>query len=300
MSTSQPYVSLTEGFGKTVGNIGQGFGAFSNNRFLDSTKDFLNSNSIIAKLAFLFLVIILFVIIIRVSTSLMSWYFKPADDPKLVKGMINASKQGAEGRVIHQDPNVSGSITLLRSKNEDQGLEFTYSTWLNIDDVQLDGKYKHIFHKGNADLTMEGENKGLSLPNNAPGLYLDKDTNSLVVVMNTFNNITEQVKVGNIPYNKWFNVIIRVEGRNMDVYINGTITLRHQFTSVPKQNYGNVYVCMNKGFLGYLSDLWYHNRALNTYDIMKIVEGGPDLTSVDATLTETAPPYFSLRWYLDH
>ena len=49
----------------------------------------------------------------------------------------------------------------------------------------------------------------------------------------------------------------------MDVYINGTIALRHIFNSVPKQNYGNVYVNMNNGFNGLLSDLWYHDYALS-------------------------------------
>ena len=85
----------------------------------------------------------------------------------------------------------------------------------------------------------------------------------------------------------------------MDVYINGTITLRHEFSGVPKQNYGDVYVNLNGGYNGFLSDLWYHNYGLTTKEIMDIVEKGPNLDMKDTMGSQYAPPYFSLRWYLN-
>ena len=61
--------------------------------------------------------------------------------------------------------------------------------------------------------------------------------------------------------------IIRVDVKNVDIYINGTIVIRHVLSGVAKQNYGDVYVNKNNGYSGMLSDLWYFNKGLNTTEI---------------------------------
>jgi hypothetical protein len=271
----------------------QGFRGFEDNKVLAGTQQFLRSNSLIAKVAFLLLVVIAFVILLRIGTSLLTWGFSPDRNPKLVKGM----KEGHVMRIIPQNPNTSGSETIMRSVNQQDGIEFSYSVWLFIEDLKNDGKYKHIFHKGNDGFSVSPGDTGINQPNNAPGMYLDKSTNSLVIIMNTFNNINEKVMVSDIPLNKWINVVMRVEGNKMDVYINGTIVQRHEFSGVPKQNYGDVYVNMNGGFHGLLSDLWYHDYALTTTEILRIVQNGPDM-SMDKSM-DIFPPYLSLRWYFD-
>ena len=50
------------------------------------------------------------------------------------------------------------------------------------------------------------------------------------------------------------NIIIRVQNSAMDVYINGTITRSVELAGVPKQNYGDVFVGLNGGFDGYVSN----------------------------------------------
>ena len=64
LTPNNEFANLTEGFGKNVNELKSAFNGFSsNNNFLNASKEFLQSNSLIAKLAFLFLVIILFVIV---------------------------------------------------------------------------------------------------------------------------------------------------------------------------------------------------------------------------------------------
>ena len=134
-----------------------------------------------------------------------------------------------------------------------------------------------------------GVKNGMLTPNNAPGLYLHPSKNALYVVMNTFDMIDEEVEVNDIPLNKWVNVIIRCEGKTLDVYINGTIAIRHRLSSVPKQNYGNVHATKNGGFKGHWSLLQYFDHSLNTTEIMDIVTKGPDLRGCSKdTIT---PPY---------
>lgn len=278
-----------------VSDGSSGFSQFNSNKYLAGTKEFLESNSMLAKFAFLILVLILFVMALRLGTSILSWIFTPSPDPILINGMIDA-KQMVK---IPQDPSVTGAIPIERSKNDRDGLVFTWSVWVLIDDLQYrQGEYRHIFHKGNDDINVKNVPIGMNKPNNAPGLYIAPGTNDLVVVMNTFDKIDEEVIVKDIPLNKWINVIIRVdEQHKLDVYINGKLVKRHILASVPRQNYGDVYVSMNGGFSGYTSSLRYFNTAIGTNQIQSIVDAGPNMKMIGSDMTDSKPRYLSLRWF---
>lgn len=262
-------------------------------------KALLGVMTIIGRIAFILFVIILFVMLLGLGVSLITMIFSPNGSPHLIDGR----KDATEMMVIHQDPSYKGSIPVLRSTDERDGIEFTWSVWLyikNLNDGQSD--VKHVFHKGNNNLNFDsgtGVPRGMNYPNNGPGLYLSSKTNELIVVMNTFDNIIEEIKISNIPMKKWINVMIRCEGTTIDVYINGSIAKRHILNSVPKQNYGDVYVNANNGYNGDLSDLWYFDKALGLSKIQSIVEKGPNLkTTGESAVTKNHPPYLSLRWYL--
>ena len=143
----------------------------------------------------------------------------------------------------------------------------------------------------------------MPFPNQAPGLYLHETKNSLIVVMNSFKGLGEEIVIDHIPLNKWLNIIIRIEGNIMDVYVNGSIAVRHILNNVVKQNYGDTHVNLNGGFSGMISNLWYFNWSLNTSEVMNIVRNGPNLTMIEDSKSAglgVFPPYFSLRWYFDN
>ena len=73
----------------------------------NETKEFLESNSLVAKVAFLILILIMFIFALRLGTSLMSSIFSFGNSPYLVKGMVDA-KQMIK---IPQDPNDKNAIT---------------------------------------------------------------------------------------------------------------------------------------------------------------------------------------------
>ena len=271
------------------------FNQFSSNNNVAGNRDFLNSNSLIAKFAFLLLVIILFVMALRLGSSILSWIFSPSQNPILINGMVDAKQM----LVIPQDPSVKGAIPIMRSVNDAQGMEFTWSVWIYIDDfVYKQNEYKHVFHKGNDDINVTNPPVGLNYPNNAPGLYITPETNDLLVIMNTFDTINETVLIKDIPLNKWLNVIIRLDNQHqLDIYINGTLTKRHMLNGVAKQNYGNVYVSMNGGFSGYTSGLRYFDSALGTNRIQQIANNGPNMKMKSSDINNTKPHYLSSRWY---
>jgi hypothetical protein len=274
-----------------------GFSPFSSTKFVQGGQDFLQSNSIVAKFAFLILALILFIVALRLGAWLLSLLFSPSPNPILIKGMINAKQMLR----IAQDPSSPGAIPIIRSVNGNEGLEFTWSVWIFVDDFTYkQDEYKHVFHKGNDNINMTDVPIGLNFPNNGPGLYITPHTNNLVVIMNTFDKITEEVVVKDLPLNKWVSVIIRVSNQHvLDVYINGVLTKRHQLKSVPKQNYGDVFVSMNGGFSGNTSELRYFDSAIGTNQIQSIVESGPNMKITGTDMTQSKPQYLSTRWYFN-
>jgi hypothetical protein len=252
---------------------------------------FLDSNSLVAKISFLLLVIFVFIVVLQFSISFLGWFFNPSDSPHLINGMVDAKQL----LIIPQDPSQSGAKTINRSVNATDGIEFTWSVWVFINDLgKPDDKYRHIFHKGNDTL----DTTGLNYPNNAPGLYISPNTNALTVIMNTYDVINEEIVVPDIPLNKWVNVIIRCKNTTVDIYINGIVTKSAKLLGVPKQNYGNVYVAMNGGFDGYISNLWYYNYALGTAAIQNLVKKGPNTKMTGSSaMNMKNPNYLSLRWY---
>jgi hypothetical protein len=267
-----------------------GFNAFTVNKGSPGAKEFFQSNSLVAKFAFLLLVLVAFVFLLKIGINVITWLFSPNESPKLINGMIDAKQ------TLHfpQDPSSNGAVTIYRSVNTKDGIEFTWSVWIFISDLQYNqGKFKNIFYKGNYNINPDG----LNFPNNAPGLYIAPNTNELIVIMNTFNTINEDVTIPDIPLNKWVNVIIRCQGVILDVFINGIISRSLQLSGVPKQNYGDVYVSANGGFSGYTSNLWYYNYALGTAAIQNIANQGPNLTMADGPVDDKDSNYLSLRWF---
>jgi hypothetical protein len=208
--------------------------------------------------------------------------------------------------IIPQNPDETGAITLNRSVNETGGIEFTWSVWIYVNGDDMDSnKYRCVFYKGNdyatqlsSKIETNTDNLGMNFPNNAPGLYIAPNTNNLVVIMNTFNVINEEIVISDIPLNKWLNVLIRCKNTNLDVYMNGTIAKSHVLHGVPKQNYGNVYIAPNGGFSGYISNLWYYNYAMGTTAIQSLVNRGPSTTMTgESNLNIKDADYLSLRWF---
>ena len=216
---------------------------------------------------------------------------------KSVKSVVKTANKSAPktaGRTS-QAPTLNTLLNGLGAPNATDGIEFTWSTWIFINNMQyLEGQYRHIFSKGNSNL----ETNGLVFPNNAPGLYLTPFKNNLVVMMNTYNVINEEVIVPDVPINKWFNIIIRCKNTTLDIYANGTIVRSINLMGVPKQNYGDVFVGLNGGFDGNVSNLWYYDYALGTAEIQRIVNSGPNTTMIGTSgMSDKLANYLSLRWY---
>lgn len=275
----------------------------------DAASGFLDSNSMFAKLAFVILIVIVFIFILSLGIMALDYFLSPSDNPYLVKGMIS----GYEGLTIPQDPTRSETIPIKRSNNEEEGMEFTWSVWIYIDNLNIGEQYQafqHIFNKGNDGYDVAG----IANVSNGPGLYLkqmvsndesEPNTASLYVIMEsksgnnlelTGNNHENTKEIDNIPLKKWVNVIIRMKNTLLEIYINGVVSGRLQFREMPMQNYHDVHVCKNGGFQGKISNLRYYNKALTIFEINSIINSGPD-TKVYNTQISKDYNYLSTLWY---
>ena len=259
---------------------------------------FLNTNTLIGKTSIIILLAILIIVSIRIIINVFYWLFAPSANPRLVNGMLNSD-------IAITVP----SDLILKSVNEDKGVEFSWSTWLYIKNFP-DDEYKTVFYKGQ---TRFQAGNSRNYPENAPGLYLTPNKNELTVIMNTFEDIDEEILIPNIPLNKWINVIIRCENSNLDVYINGSVAKSHKLFGVPKQNDGDVTIGGNKGFNGSISNLTYFSHGLSLMEIRDIVSSGPSLTvaNTDNVISKTSgisrisrkmlqPDYLSMRWFFNN
>lgn len=318
---AQPDNGISNVVQKSIQNIGNAVASIRDNISNTVTgfnqpapavsSEFSYSNTIIAKFAFLILVVIVFLFFLNLGINLIGYFISFSPNPYLVSGMLD----GTDSAIIPQDPNDSNSVYLLRSNNQSKGAEFTWSVWLYLIDIPTDVSYHHIFNKG--DTQFDSNNLAT---NNSPGLYYGgpslvanpnrynhgvdpqtSDDNTLVIVMDvTDTTQTVLLPVNNIPLHKWVNVMIRLENTILDVYVNGTITGRTVLQSVPKQNYYNVNICQSGGFPGKLSNLRYFSSALNVFDIQTIVNKGPNTTNSALSSSSSVSSiynYLSNMWY---
>jgi hypothetical protein len=152
-------------------------------------------------------------------------------------------------------------------KNSDEGLEFSYSVWIYIQDWTRG--WKNIFVKGDKT-DGAGTNSA-----RAPGLWLYPDTNALHARINTFASPNEGCDIKNIPLQKWVHIAYVLNNRTVDIYIDGKLERSCVLRGVPKLNDEPVRVCDNGGFFGKISNLVYFRYAIKPDEVYKIYASGP-------------------------
>lgn len=282
-------------------------------------NDFVSSNTMISRLTFLLAIIILFSLLFYIGSKILYVLLSPSQTPYIISGM----KDATEALTVTQALGAKTSIPLLRSSNQYEGIEFSYSFWIYVNNLEYKDEvdYMHVFNKGSPPNSTGEGGSGLFGPNNCPGVYLYKgkrnySTNLLekfpilgmLVRINVFHNNNsvskayyDDIYVDAIPIKKWVYVVIRATSQNIvDVYINGHLTKRHKLSNIVKQNYDNLYINYNGGFSGNISDLKYFNYAIGTFEINSINAKGPNLkTKKDSNISKSKPPYLSSQWYFN-
>lgn len=227
--------------------------------------------------------------------------------PFLIRGNQNANK----AIVLYQDPSNLSSIPVLRSRDELDGIEFSYTTWLYVDDWinYKKGEWKSVFHKGspnawppentsarayNKFCGAEDDPSGAMIA--APGVWFHPNNNAMRIYMNSFSLMNDYVDIFNVPSNKWFHLGIILRHQALDIYINGYLKKKHTLASIARQNFGNVYIGTNGGFQGYISNLRYFDYAITVNELTREVERGPSTLACN-DISGNQPPYLNTNWW---
>ena len=172
-----------------------------------------------------------------------------------------------------------------------QGTEYNFNFWLYIKNYKH--RYNHdkcIMFKG-LEFDQLGSNPGIWLTKNSNvlrvtlGLQSKSDTEiglepkseedgcNVTKVCNKNMSVCE---VEDIPLQRWVNINIGLSNNVLDIYINGDLVKSCVLNGFPKVNKGDLNLCNDGGFDGFISNIVVSNRSLPYSRIQKLYKSGPE------------------------
>jgi hypothetical protein len=229
-------------------------------------------------------------------------------------------------KTFQQDISNPQSVYLPVSQNQLTGIEFTYSTFIYIQDTTFANQttppgWSTVFYKGY---------ESGPFPLCGPGVFVSTDQKNdpvLRVVMNSYNGWFNKVDVTQIPVNKWIHLAIVLSSNNtVSVYINGNLANKLVLDgTIAYQNYQPLMVLpsfknvgnndlnnsagnstlrglppgenfvINGPINGFVSNIVYYSYAVGYSEIQSLMNMGPS-TQMD-THNMTIPPYLIDTWW---
>ena len=178
-----------------------------------------------------------------------------------------------------------------------QGNEYNVNMWVYVNDyVYRKDEDKCILYKGDVTGVLnnaEPENNINTKCN--PSVWLLKKVNTLRVLIgletkyNANKNCNQTLQscgevidsetcdIMNFPLQKWVNINISLRSNVLDIFLDGSLYKSCILSGFPIINKGDLYICKDGGYNGYLSNLTYSNKALPTTEIMNKYKSGPTL-----------------------
>ena len=205
--------------------------------------------------------------------------------------ILQGNKSARNSMIIPQDPENPETVILYRSDNQEDGIEFSYTFWMLIENYNYKvDEWKHVLHKGAENVSPE-KNSIM-----CPGVWLHPIKNTMRIYLNTMEDMNEYIDIENMPLKKWVNVAIVIKQKILEIYINGRLKVKQTLSSIPRQNFGDLWINLYGGFDGYMSQIRYHRKALEYYDVDKLINDGPASSScIDS---DAMPPYLDDDWWL--
>lgn len=148
---------------------------------------------------------------------------------------------------------------------------YTLSSWIYIDD------WNHNY--GNEKIIIQNNLDGKQLN---PKIYLDEYKNDVhfeVGVLNPDSTGTtvEKLSVTNISLQKWVNIIMTINDRTMDIYVNGKLVQTKGMKNIIDSaafNNGKIQITPDGGFGGFITSFRYYNEFITPQQAWNIYKHG--------------------------
>ena len=140
---------------------------------------------------------------------------------------------------------------------------YSFSIWLYISDWSGSyGKPKIVFSR---DLLK-------------PLVTLGALDNTLTTTIKLSNGSTAQCKIQNIPIQKWTNIIVTVNNKALDTYMNGKLVKTCVLPALPvspASEKNSVYLTPRGGFTGFTARFKYWPAPINPQEAWNVYKNGP-------------------------
>ena len=219
--------------------------------------------------------IILNIFVALLTLGAFWYYFKSKEES-------GAEKQDVVTSIVSGTQETKSKAYIPKSLNQKEGLTFSYTCWLKIDNFSYKyGQQKVIFTKGASDLSTM-----------CPGVFLDGNTNTILVKIDTFGG-QEIIPINNIPAKKWIHFGLVVDQNSVDVYINGIVHTHRSIVNLPRQNPDSVRVGLDGGFEGKISNLQYYNYFITPEQMKTLLGDSP----IEKNAPDNSVANFDYRWW---
>ena len=175
---------------------------------------------------------------------------------------------------VMQDANKSVIISAGDLPANSSG-NYSYSVWFYVSNWNYKyGEKKFIIARRDAENKM------------SPSISLTPISNNIEVELDCYPSAdsggsdaqVHKCMVPNVPIQKWVNLIASVNGRSLDVYLDGKLVKTCVLPGIAKIDpVANVFVTPDGGFEGWTSNIKYWGEPLNpkqAYDVYKQGYGG--------------------------
>lgn len=142
-------------------------------------------------------------------------------------------------------------------------VNYSFSIWIYISDWAVNyNKPKVIFSRDGSK----------------PLLQLGATENTLTTSVKLSNAAIATCQVPNIPIQKWTNIIVTVNNKALDTYVNGKLVktcVLEQVPMVPTAESAAVSLTPGGGFSGFTSRFKYWSESINPQEAYNVYKSGP-------------------------
>lgn len=245
-------------------NISRGFNTARSNVRTSANRGYKYAKDNSMEILKWFLIIVVAILLIVLVVKLVEWAAgkksaKSTNTPVLISGTVSANSDALAGKSFKVPANTTG-------------MGYSYSLWIYVADWNYNyGNEKNVMIRGNHGQTV------------SPEINFDSNVNNLLIRQTLTNGDTAPCEIYNFPLQKWVNLIVILNNRTLDTYVNGKLERSCVLTAVPRiANGSNVRFAQRlsggsslPGFFGKLSNCQYFNYSIQQNEILKLYNAGP-------------------------
>lgn len=215
------------------------------------------SANIIIIVIFVIIIIILLVLYFSKDTTTLS-HLKSAKDQSVIK---------------KKDINDADGST---------STQYGYSIWFYVDQWETNfGKEKILLQRANKGGKSGGQHEVFN-----PKISLGDTENNIIVTINSdskkgHNSPSTKCEIKNFPIQSWVNVILSLDTRTLDLYLDGKLVRTCILPGIAKEANGDIVVTPHgSGFSGWTSNVKFYNHSLNPQQAYNIYKKGAGSASL--------------------